>query len=51
LRFSYDPPSDELNIRFGKPRPAVSKEIEGEIPLRLDPRTVDDLRCDVRDGS
>ncbi|RMD64744.1 DUF2283 domain-containing protein [Candidatus Parcubacteria bacterium] len=41
LRFSYDPPSDELNIHFGEPRPAISKEIDDEIYLRLDPKTRD----------
>ena len=39
LRFSYNPPSDELNIHFGEPRPCISKEIEDEIYLRLDLET------------
>jgi uncharacterized protein YuzE len=39
LRFSYDPPSDELNIHFGEPRPAISKEIDDEVYLRLDPHS------------
>jgi uncharacterized protein YuzE len=39
LRFSYYPPSDELNIHFGEPRPCISKEIADEIYLRLDSET------------
>jgi hypothetical protein len=39
LRFLYYPPSDELNIHFGAPRPAISREIDDEIYLRLDPQT------------
>jgi hypothetical protein len=39
LRFSYYPPSDELNIHFGEPRPAISKEIDDGVYLRLDPQT------------
>ncbi|MCS6805813.1 MAG: DUF2283 domain-containing protein [Acidobacteriota bacterium] len=39
LTFSYYPPSDELNIHFGEPRPAISREIDDEIYLRLDPET------------
>ena len=41
LRFSYYPPSDELNIHFGEPRPAISREIDDEVYLRLDPETRD----------
>lgn len=39
LRFSYYPPSDELNIHFEEPRPCISKEIDDEIYLRLDSKT------------
>jgi len=39
LRFSYYPPSDELNIHFEEPKPCVSKEIADEIYLRLDIET------------
>ena len=39
LKFSYYPPSNELNIHFGEPRPAISKEIDDEVYLRLDPQT------------
>lgn len=39
LRFSYYPPSDELNIHFDEPRPCISKEIADEIYLRLDTET------------
>lgn len=39
LRFSYYPPSDELNIHFGEPRPCISKEIGDEIYLRFDTET------------
>lgn len=39
LRFSYYPPSDELNIHLGEPRPCISKEIADEIYLRLDAET------------
>ena len=41
LTFSYYPPSDELNVHFGEPRPAISKEIDDEVYLRLDPETRD----------
>jgi len=39
LRFSYNPPSDELNIHFDEPRPCISKEIMDEIYLRVDIKT------------
>jgi uncharacterized protein YuzE len=39
LTFSYEPSSDELNIHIGEPRPAISKEIDDEIYLRIDPET------------
>ncbi len=39
LRFSYYPPSDELNVHCGEPRPCISKEIADEIYLRLDLET------------
>jgi hypothetical protein len=39
LKFSYYPPSDELNIHFDKPRPCISKEIGDEIYLRFDSKT------------
>jgi len=39
LKFSYYPPSDELNIHFGEPRPSISKEIDDEIYIRFDPET------------
>ena len=39
MRFSYYPPSDELNIHFGEPCPAIAKEIDDEVYLHLDPQT------------
>ncbi|MCI0495929.1 DUF2283 domain-containing protein [candidate division KSB1 bacterium] len=39
LKFSYYPPSDELNIHFGEPKPCISKEIADEIYIRLDVKT------------
>lgn len=39
LTFSYEPSSDELNIHVGEPRAALSKEIDDEVYLRLDPDT------------
>jgi len=39
LAFSYAPSSDEMNIHFGEPRPAIAKEIDDEVYLRIDPKT------------
>jgi hypothetical protein len=39
LRFSYNPPGDELNIHFDEPRPCISKEIANEIYLRFAMKT------------
>jgi len=39
MKFSYHPPSDELNIHFGEPRPCILREITDEIYLRLDKET------------
>ena len=39
MRFSYYPPSDELNIHFDEPKPCVSKEISDEVYVRLDSET------------
>jgi uncharacterized protein YuzE len=41
MRFSYYPPSDELNIHFDEPRPCISKEISDEIYVRFDSETYD----------
>ena len=39
LRFAYDKEADVLDISLGKPQRAVSREIEDEFFVRLDPKT------------
>jgi uncharacterized protein YuzE len=39
LTFSYAPSSDEMNIHLGEPRPAIAREIDDEVYLRIDPET------------
>ncbi len=39
LMFFYDKEGDILDISIGKPKKAVSKEIENDIILRLEPKT------------
>lgn len=35
MKFSYYPPSDELNIHFGEPRPCISKETREVVGLTI----------------
>ena len=39
LRFAYDKDGDVLDIALGRPRAAISREIEDDIFVRLDPKT------------
>ena len=39
LRFSFDKESDVLDISIGKPTKAISKEIEDDFFVRVDPKT------------
>ena len=39
LRFWFDEAGDVLDISIGKPRAAVSKELEDDIVVRINPRT------------
>ncbi len=39
LRFAYDKAGDILDIAIGRPRPAISREIEDDFFVRLDPKT------------
>ena len=39
LRFAYDKAADILDISLGKPKPAISREIEDDFLVRLDPKT------------
>ena len=39
LRFAYDKEADVLDISLGKPQRAISREIEDEFFVRLDPKT------------
>jgi len=39
LRFSFDKEADILDISIGKPKEAISKEIEDDFFVRVDPKT------------
>ena len=39
LRFSFDKEADILDISIGLPKKAVSKEVEDDFFVRVDPRT------------
>ena len=39
LRFAYDKEADLLDICLGRPRAAISREIEDDIFVRLDPKS------------
>lgn len=39
LILSYDKLGDILDIHIGKPKPAISREIEDDFFVRLDPKT------------
>jgi len=39
LRFSFDKEADVLDISIGKPAKAISKEIEDDFFIRVDPKT------------
>ena len=39
LRFAYDKEADILDISLGEPKEAISREIEGDFFVRLDPKT------------
>ncbi len=39
LRFSYDKQADILDISIGRPHRAVSREIEDDVFVRLDPKS------------
>ena len=39
LRFSFDKEADVLDISIGKPKKAISREIEDDFFVRVDPKT------------
>ncbi len=39
LRFFFDKEGDVLDISIGEPKKAISKEINNDIVVRLDPKT------------
>ena len=39
LRFAYDKEGDILDIALGPPRRAISREIEDDVFVRLDPKS------------
>lgn len=39
MTFFFDQEGDVLDISFGKPRKAVSKELKNDIAIRMDPET------------
>ena len=39
LRFSFDKQSDILDISIGKPKKAISTEVEDDFFVRIDPKT------------
>lgn len=39
LRFSFDKEADVLDISIGKPTKSISKEIEDDFFVRVDPKT------------
>ena len=39
LRFSFNKESDILDISVGRPKKAISREIDGDFFIRVDPKT------------
>ena len=39
LRFAYDKQADILDIALGRPRRAISREVEEDVFVRLDPKS------------
>lgn len=39
LKFFFDKKGDVLDIAIGKPKAAISKEIDNDIIVRIDPKT------------
>ena len=39
LRFSFDKEADILDISIGNPRSAISREVEDDFFVRIDPKT------------
>ena len=39
LRFAYDREGDILDIALGRPRAAISREIEDDVFVRIDPKS------------
>ena len=39
LRFAYDKEGDILDIALGRPRSAISREVQDDVFVRLDPKT------------
>ena len=39
LRFAYDKQGDILDIAIGRPRRAISREVEDDVFVRLDPKS------------
>lgn len=39
LRFSFDKKADILDISIGKPKKAVSREVDDDFFVRIDPKT------------
>ena len=39
LRFAYDKAADVLDISLGRPKAAISREIEDDFFVRVDPKT------------
>ena len=39
LRFAYDQTADVLDISVGRPKRAISREVQDDIFVRLDPKT------------
>ena len=39
LRFAYDREGDILDIALGRPRRAISREIEDDVFVRIDPKS------------
>ncbi len=39
LRFAYDKTADVLDISVGRPKRAISREVQDDVFVRLDPKT------------
>ena len=39
LRFAYDKEGDILDIALGRPRAAISREVDDDVFVRLDPKS------------